>query len=106
MAKIDLAAAKLHLRIDPDVNEEDSLISSWILAAYLAIEGEIFRKVYDAADAIPVDDLTGMATNEALNAAALIIVGHLYVNRDAEAAEIPMGAAWLLRPYTNTAGGF
>ena len=106
MSKIDLAAAKLHLRIDPDVTEEDSLITSWILAAYLVIEGEIFRKVYDVQDAIPESDLTGIVTNEALNAAALIIVGHLNVNRDAEAAAIPMGAAWLVRPYANTSGGF
>lgn len=110
MAKIDLAAAKTHLRIDPDVTEEDTLIESWLLAAYLAIEGKIFRKVYADPGAVPADDTLGIGADEAINSAALLIIGHLYANREAvapgQAAEIPMGADWLLRPYVNTAGGF
>ena len=43
MAKIDLAAAKLHLRVDG--TDEDALITAWINAAYLGVESRIFRKV-------------------------------------------------------------
>lgn len=32
-----------HPRIDPEDTEEDALISGWIPAAYLAIEGKTFR---------------------------------------------------------------
>lgn len=110
MAKIDLAIAKLHLRIDADATEEDTLIDAWIKAAYLAIEGKIFRKVYDTGVIIPETDPSGVATDEALNSAALLILGHLYVNREAVApgqtTPIPLGAEWLLDGYINTAQGY
>lgn len=106
MAKIDLATAKLHLRVDDAT--EDALITAWIAAAYLAVEGSIFRKVY-AAD-VPESDATGILADDLINSAALLIVGHLNANREATApagmAELPMGAQWLLQPYINTAGGF
>lgn len=105
MQKIDLARTKLHLRVDGD--EEDTLIEGWIAAAYLAIEGKIFAKLYE--DAIP-DGAAGVLVDEVINSAALLIVGHLYANREAVApgqqAEIPVGVDWLLLPYVNTAGGF
>ncbi|MFT3815443.1 MAG: head-tail connector protein [Acidovorax sp.] len=106
--KIDLARAKLHLRVDGD--DEDTLIAAWIAAAYLVIEGAIFRKVYQADGEIPPTDTTGIVLDEVINSAALLIVGHLYANREAtvnaQTIEVPMGAQWLLRPYINTAGGF
>ena len=107
MQKIDLARAKLHLRVDGD--EEDSLISGWIAAAYLAIEGKIFAKLYEAQADIP-EGTVGVVIDEAIHSAAQLVIGHLYANREAvapgQAAEIPMGADWLLLPYINTAGGF
>lgn len=110
MSKVDLAAAKLHLRIDADVAEEDTLIGMWIEAAYLAIESKIFRKVYESAADIPEGDSTGVPADKALNAAALLILGHLYANREAVApgqqAPIPLGTEWLLDGYINTNGGY
>lgn len=109
MQKLDLARAKLHLRIDPDDTEEDALISGWISAAYLAIEGKIFRKLYEDETAIPEGSI-GIVIDEGIQTIAQLILGHLYTNREAvapgQAAEIPMGADWLLSPYINTAGGF
>lgn len=106
MPKVDLARAKLHLRIDAD--EEDALIEGWIVAAYLAIEGEIFRKVYESS--VPEEDPTGVEVDEVINSAALFIIGHLNANREPVApgqmAAIPLGVEWLLRPYKDTAGGF
>lgn len=108
MPKIDLARAKLHLRVDGSA--EDALITAWVEAAYLAVEGKVFRKVYDTEGDIPEADKTGIATNEAINAAVLLILGHLYVNREAvtpgQVAVVPMGAEWLLVPYINTGEGF
>ena len=100
--KIDLPRAKLHLRVDG--SDEDTLITSWIDAAYLAIEGTIFRKVYVTAADIPPEDTTGIVLDEAINSAALLIIGQLYANR--EASGVPTSAQWLLRPYVNAAGGF
>lgn len=106
MPKIDLPTAKLHLRVDGDA--EDVLIAAWIAAAYLAVEGVIFRKVYAAE--VPEGDATGIVADDLLNAAVLLIVGHLNANREATSpagmAELPMGAQWLLVPYINTGGGF
>lgn len=105
MQRIDLTRARLHLRVDDD--EEDELINGWIAAAYLAIEGKIFAKLYEGD--IP-EGAVGVVIDEAINAAAQLILGHLNANREAvapgQAAEIPMGADWLLLPYVNTSGGF
>lgn len=48
--------------------------------------------------------MDGMVVNEAINAAVLLIVGHLYVNREdvvtgVSVAQMPNGAEWLLQPY-------
>ena len=106
MEKIGLSMAKAHLRA-AEGTEEDELIEAWTNAAYLAVEGKVFRKVY--ADAVPAADPAGVVANEAINAAVLLIVGHLYANREAvvqgQAVEVPMGAEWLLAPYVNYAGG-
>ncbi len=107
MQRIDLARAKLHLRVDD--GEDDILITGWIAAAYLAIEGKIFAKLYEDEVAIP-EGSTGIVIDEGIQTIAQLILGHLYSNREAvapgQAAEIPMGVDWLLDPYINTAGGF
>lgn len=109
MQRIDLARAKLHLRKAPDDVEEDALIQGWIAAAYLAIEGKIFCKLYEKEADIPAGTV-GVVIDEAIHAAAQLILGHLDANREAvapgQAAEIPMGADWLLMPYVDTARGF
>lgn len=108
MEKIDLPAAKLHLRVDGA--DEDALITAWIAAAYLGVEGRIFRKVYETGATIPEEDITGIHVNEAINAAVLLIVGHLYANREdvviqGQPAVLPMGSEFLITPYINFAGG-
>lgn len=107
MAKVTTAEAKVHLRVDH--TEDDALITNLIAVAYQTIEGRIFRKVYADPASVPTDDLTGIATNEAINAAALLIVGHLYANREdvivGNASALPMGSDYLITPYVNYAGG-
>lgn len=108
--KVTLATAKTHLRVVD--GDEDPLITAWLAAAYLAVEGRIFRKVYEEGATIPEEDETGIHTNEVINSAALLILGHLYANREevitgnVSAVQIPVGADWLLTPYMNTAEGF
>mgnify|MGYP006353835033 FL=1 len=48
--------------------------------------------------------MDGMVVNEAIKAAVLLIVGHLYANREdvvagVSVAQMPNGAEWLLQPY-------
>lgn len=116
MPKVTLQTAKMHLRVIADLADvaphpEDTLITAWIGAAYLAVEGRIFRKVYEEGATIPAEDLTGIHTNEAINAAVLLILGHLYANREevitgnVSAVQVPVGADWLLTPYVYYAGG-
>lgn len=106
MPKIDLPTAREHLRVEAD-EAQDALIETWLKAAYLAVEGKIFRRVH--ADTVPPEDLTGVVADEAINSAALLILGHLFANREAVAegsrAPVPMGAEWLLQPYINYDGG-
>ena len=80
MSFVTLAEAKLHLRVDG--TDEDALIAALIAAAYANVEGRIFRKVYDTDETIPAEDTTGIHVNEAINAAVLLIVGHLYAYRE------------------------
>ena len=108
MAKVDLATVKAHLRVTDSA--EDALIGAYLAAAYKAIEGQLFRKVYETGATIPVADTTGIFTNETINSAALLIVGHLFANREAVTlgtglATLPMGVDYLLTPDVNYAGG-
>jgi len=48
--------------------------------------------------------MDGMVVNEAIKAAVLLIVGHLYANREdavvgVSVAQMPNGSEWLLQPY-------
>lgn len=48
--------------------------------------------------------MDGMVVNEAIKAAVLLTVGHLYANREdvvagVSVAQMPNGAEWLLQPY-------
>ena len=153
MSFVQLAEAKLHLRVDGA--DEDAMIGLYINAAEQAAVKAMDRGVYvdgtalgvaraaapgelDAAiaaceaavtaaellsDADAQDaaiqtaennllranvayrqTMDGMVVNEAIRAAVLLIVGHLFANREdvvagVSVAQLPNGAEWLLQPY-------
>ena len=153
MSFVQLAEAKLHLRVDSA--DEDALIGVYITAAEqmaialldrgvyadgtalgvakAAAPGELdtaiaaYESAIAAAEALADETakaasiqtacngllrakvahrqaMDGMVVNEAINAAVLLIVGHLYVNREdvvtgVSVAQMPNGAEWLLQPY-------
>lgn len=153
MSFVQLAEAKLHLRVDSA--DEDALIGVYITAAEqmaialldrgvyadgtalgvakAAAPGELdtaiaaYESAMAAAEALADETakaaaiqtagngllrakvayrqaMDGMVVNEAINAAVLLIVGHLYVNREdvvtgVSVAQMPNGAEWLLQPY-------
>lgn len=153
MSFVQLAEAKLHLRVDG--TDEDALIGLYINAAEQAAIKALDRGVYvdgtalgvakaaapgeldtaiaayesaiAAAEALADESakaasiqtagngllrakvahrhaMDGMVVNEAIKAAVLLIVGHLYANREdvvagVSVAQMPNGAEWLLQPY-------
>lgn len=105
MSLIDLATAKLHLRVDDDA--EDALIELYIEAAETAAADFLNRNVYatpdDLAAADEVPEALPMVVNAAVRAAILLILGHLYANREDVVStavnKLPMGAHSLLYPH-------
>lgn len=153
MSFVQLADAKLHLRVDGA--DEDALIGVYITAAEqmaialldrgvyaddtalgvakAAAPGELdtaiaaYESAMVAAEALPGETaiaaaiqtaghdllrakvahrqaMDGMVVNEAIKAAVLLTVGHLYANREdvvigASVAALPNGADYLLQPY-------
>ena len=69
---IELEHAKLHLRVDDD--EEDDLIQRYIDAATIAAAQHLN---------VPIVDLLGEDTPAPIDAAILLMVGDLYMNREA-----------------------
>ena len=97
---IDLPKAKLHCRIDHD--DEDTLIQGYIDAANEQIRAHLDREVISTeAERKNESDLID---NSALDAARLLFVGHLYMNREATTqavSELPLGYWSLIQPYRN-----
>lgn len=92
---LDLALAKQHLRVLH--SDDDGLIGTYLAAAERWAEnytGKTLVAIGEAADGeIPAD----------LTAAILLMVGHLYSNREAVTstplAEAPLGSIILAHPY-------
>lgn len=104
------AQARAHLRIDEGEN-----ISIYIGGAERAAIEFLNRNVYkdqaelDAAvDAETAGDHP-MVADDLIRSAILLIVGHLYANREdavvgASVAELPMGSLYLLQPHRRHMG--
>jgi len=103
---VDLQAAKLHLRVDGE--DEDVLIQIYLDAAEKAVIDFLNRNVYADQEALeaaaePAEAMP-MVVNAPIRAAALLILGHLYANREnsvtgVSVQALPMGAHSLLWPY-------
>ena len=98
---LDLATVKLHLRVDDAA--EDALIGVYATAAEEFAMQFLGRTVYADATAQGTDT-AGIVINPAIQAALLLICGHLYANREdvvvgVSATQLPNGAQYLLQPY-------
>lgn len=79
---IDLARAKLHLRVDGD--EENSLITGYIESAKSHVAMHCDRELVEA---VPVEpDQMGLTPD--VEQAILLLVGHWYDNREDAAAGV------------------
>lgn len=96
---ITLDQAKEHLRVDLSVSDEDALIEMLIKAALRAVRDYIDRPLTDAI-CRDLDDELELAPT--LWYAALLILGDLYENREAQQSQtlsINMTCQNLMNPY-------
>lgn len=107
MELITTEQARLHCRADAGV--DDQMLELYGGAAEQAAQSFLNRRVYPDADSLAAAVLDGtagcdpMVVNDAIRAAVLLTLGHLYRNREAvvsEAAnELPLGVTQLLWPH-------
>ncbi|MEL7937672.1 head-tail connector protein [Pseudomonas delhiensis] len=107
MAIIDLALARSHLR-DPD--DDDAYLGMLLDAAEDQAMQFMDRRFYASQADLDVAVAAGEAgdrplvINDSVRAACLLILGHLFANREdvatgITAVEIPRGSRSLLMPY-------
>lgn len=107
MSVISLAIARHHLR-DPD--DDDEYLELLIEAAEGQAMDYLNRRIY--ADQLTLDEAVAagdagdrpMVCNKQIAAACLLILGHLYANREdvvigTIATELPQGSKALLNPH-------
>lgn len=106
---VDLNTLKLHCRVDGD--DEDALFSAYGEASEERVASYLNRKIYPNQTDLDTAVTAGtagddpMIVNESVKAAIMLLVGHLYANREAvveskiEMVELPMGVMFLLTPY-------
>lgn len=96
---ISLAEAKQHLRIFH--THEDDIIELYINAALCRFEEFTGRKLYADQSSLDADVEAPIYTaiiDDQIKAGCLILIGHLYTNRD-ENAEIPDAIQYLWQGY-------
>lgn len=116
-ALISPELARQHLRLDDDPEGAESLtLPLYVAAAEQAARDYIDRQVFADESALAAALMDGSAgtgaivANHAIRAAMLLILGHLYANREdvvagVSVAELPMGSRALLAPYRQGMGG-
>lgn len=108
MPLVSLELAAKHVRID--LADEADLLALYLGAAEQTAVDYLGRKVYAAQDELDAAVAAGtagdfpMLVNDAIRAAILLTLGHLYANREdvlvgVSASEMPRGARDLLRPH-------
>jgi hypothetical protein len=89
----------LHLKVD--TTDDDAMIEIYLGAAERAAMDYCNRTIYGAEGV--GSDLDGVVINDAIKAAILLNLGHLYVNREGvdtvQKQELPLGIQSLLQPY-------
>ncbi|WP_338806889.1 head-tail connector protein [Pseudomonas chlororaphis] len=110
MGAIDIALAMQHLRAEVD---DQAYVQALLSAAEDSAAQYLQRQFYADAAALETAVLSGSAGNDpivingSIVAACLLILGHLYANREdtvtginvASVVQLPMGSRTLLHPY-------
>lgn len=106
MALIFLPLAKKHLRVMHD--DDDAEIEIYLAAAESMVLETLDRPVLPTGTTLPVEgeagyDETAMVVNPAIQAAILLVTGHLYEHREAatdlKIEELPISVRHLIAPW-------
>lgn len=102
---IDLDIAKNHCRVESDFTLDDSLFQIYIGAAKRYVETWTRRKLYvnDTDEGYETDE-NRLLLDDDIRAAMLLLIGHLYANREAVnigniTSTVPFAVESLLQPY-------
>lgn len=107
MRLVTIEQARQHCRVDSD---DDQMLTLYAGAAEDAAQEFLNRRVYEDEDALAAAVLAGTAgcdpivVNDAIRAAMLLTLGHLYANREnvvvgSAVSEMKEGTRSLLWPY-------
>ncbi|BBG85360.1 hypothetical protein AHGSH82_025050 [Aeromonas hydrophila] len=103
MLLITVVEAKAQCRIEPEMTDEDALLTGLIEAAISHIQSDINKPLVATGE-------EGQPLTPALKLAALLLIGHWYTNREAVvtgtiATTLPLAYDSLIRPYREIAVG-
>lgn len=107
---LELDIIKQHVRLEPDFEDDDTLLDTYSNAARRLVENRTGRKLYATAAEFPKDgdgnptDENALVLDDDLVTAMLLLIGHWYANRESVAvgvstAEMPMAVDSLIEPY-------
>lgn len=107
---LELDIIKQHVRLEPDDDEDDTLLETYANAAARYVENHTGRKLYATASDIPKDDEGSDADEHALvldddiATAMLLLIAHWYANRESVvvgsiSGPLPMAVSALTDPY-------
>lgn len=107
---LELDIIKQHVRLEPDIVEDDTLLDTYSNAARRLVENQTVRTLYATAAEIPKDsegnvtDEHALVLDDDITTAMLLIIGHWYANRESvvigvSVAELPMAVHALISPY-------
>jgi len=96
---------KQHCRIELDFADDDTLLDTYIQAAWRYVETWTRRTLYESADQEGyAEDCDGLLLSDDVIAAMLLLIGHWYANRETVnvgniTSEMPFATEALLQPY-------
>ncbi|HEJ7903487.1 TPA: phage gp6-like head-tail connector protein [Serratia marcescens] len=102
---LELKLVKEHCRLEPDFSADDTLLGAYIGAAKKHVERYTRRKLYASESDPGYDaDEDHLLLEDDVRTAMLLLIGHLYANREAvivgaSASKLPLAVESLLQPY-------
>ncbi|MFM5229641.1 head-tail connector protein [Aeromonas media] len=108
MLLITVSEAKAQCRIEPEMTDEDALLTGLIEAAISHIQSDINKPLVAVEDGAAGEG--GQSFTPALKLAALLLIGHWYTNREAVvtgtiATTLPLAYDSLIHPYRDIVVG-
>ncbi|WP_110685081.1 head-tail connector protein [Salinicola aestuarinus] len=102
---LELDIIKQHVRLEPDFEDDDTLLDTYSNAARRMVENQTGRSLFASqAEADKSGKDNALLLDDDITTAMLLIIGHWYANRESVAVgvsvtEMPMAVASLIEPY-------